>query len=73
MHTFAVGPGQCGKRWLPCSLVTLFRGNVKQPLEHPKRAQVSQEALLMELLAAEYDEEPPDDGELKGSGDDYGS
>jgi len=28
---------------------------------------------MMELLVAEYDEEPLDDGELEGSGDDYGS
>ena len=28
---------------------------------------------MMELLAAEYDEEPLDDGKLEGLGDDYGS
>jgi len=26
---------------------------------------------MMELLATEYEEEPPNDGELEGSGDDY--
>jgi hypothetical protein len=65
--------GQRGRRWLPCSLATLFGGNVKRPLERPKRQQFNQETLMMELLAAEYDEEPLDDGELEGSGDDYGS
>jgi hypothetical protein len=28
---------------------------------------------MMELLAAEYNEEPLDNGELEGSGDDYSS
>jgi hypothetical protein len=32
---------------------------------------LDREGLMMELLAAEYEGEAPDDGELKGSGDDY--
>jgi hypothetical protein len=28
---------------------------------------------MMELLAAEYDDKPPDNSELEGSGDDYNS
>lgn len=35
------------------------------------RKQVSEEAFRMELIVAEYSDEPPDDGELEGSGDDY--
>ena len=39
------------------------------------RQSFDQEALLMELflLAAEHDDEEPDDGVLEGSGDDYGA
>jgi hypothetical protein len=46
---------------------------VQQPIERPRHPALDKEARMMELLAAEYDEEPPDDGELKGSGDNYGS
>jgi hypothetical protein len=58
--------------WLPCSLATLFRGASKQPTSHCCQP-FDHEALLMELLAAEHDNEEPDDGALEGSGDDYGT
>ena len=54
----------------------LFWGNIKWPLVFPKwhqLVQFNQETLTMKLLAAEYDEEPPDNGELEGLGDYYGS
>ncbi|KAE9402348.1 hypothetical protein BT96DRAFT_991320 [Gymnopus androsaceus JB14] len=62
-------------RWLPIKLEDLFGGKITKPLEEfvtsQARKQVSEEALRMELIAAEYSDEPPDDGELEGSGDDY--
>lgn len=60
------------RSWLPCSLSTLFTGESKRPVvQH--RQPFDREALLMELLAAEHDDEEPDDGALEGSGDDYGA
>ncbi|KAE9395044.1 hypothetical protein BT96DRAFT_942683 [Gymnopus androsaceus JB14] len=62
-------------RWLPIKLEDLFGGKITKPLEEfvTSRAQkqVSEEALRMEFIAAEYSDEPSDDGELEGSGDDY--
>lgn len=65
------GTERQSKPWLPRSLALLFGGQARQPLGHPKRWPIDEEARMMELLAAEYDDEPPDDGELEGSGDDY--
>jgi hypothetical protein len=59
------------KPWLLRSLDLLFGGQAWQPLGCLKRQPFDEEAWMMELLAAEYDDEPPDDGELEGSGDDY--
>jgi hypothetical protein len=59
------------KPWLPRSLSLLFGGKVAQPLGRRKRQPFDEEARMMELLAAEYEDEPPDDGEREGSGDDY--
>ncbi|KAJ6527612.1 hypothetical protein DFH09DRAFT_1031843 [Mycena vulgaris] len=68
------GP-QAGRRrasWLPIKLDKLFGGDLEQPIRiRPQRAAVSEEALYMQLLAAEHSGEEPDDGELEGSGDDY--
>ena len=57
-------------RWLPRSLVLLFGGTATRPIRQPRR-DFTRETLLMELLAAECEDEIPDDGELEGSGDDY--
>ena len=65
------GTERQSKPWLPRSLALLFGGQAQQPLVHPKRRPFDDEARMMELLAAEYDDEPPNDGELEGSGDDY--
>ncbi|KAJ6613917.1 hypothetical protein B0H10DRAFT_1951071 [Mycena sp. CBHHK59/15] len=55
--------------WLPIQLDKLFGGNLKEPIcIRPSRAAVSEEALYMQLLAAEHSGEEPDDGELEGSG-----
>ncbi|KAJ6467928.1 hypothetical protein DFH09DRAFT_814565, partial [Mycena vulgaris] len=68
------GP-QAGRRWaswLPIKLDKLFGSDLEQPIRiRPQRAAVSEEALYMQLLAAEHSGEGPDDGELEGSGDDY--
>ncbi|KAJ7893659.1 hypothetical protein B0H14DRAFT_2334735 [Mycena olivaceomarginata] len=55
----------------PRSLALLFGGEVARPVERPKRAQFTQEVLLMELFAAEESDEEPDDGALSGSGDEF--
>ena len=64
-----------GGRWLPITLENLFGGTVRKPIEEymTRRAhrRFDEEVLQMELIAAEYSDEPPDDGELEGSGDDY--
>ncbi|KAF5342808.1 hypothetical protein D9758_013365 [Tetrapyrgos nigripes] len=64
------------RRWLPITLEKLFGGDPKRPLDdfiapRTRRRAYDQEMLMMELLAAEYSDEPPDGGELEGSGDDY--
>ena len=38
-----------------------------------RRQSFDREALLMELLATEHDDEEPDDDALEGSSDDYGA
>ncbi|KAH9992994.1 hypothetical protein BJV74DRAFT_877825 [Russula compacta] len=55
------------------SLELLFGGQAKQPIGPPKQCAFDKETQMMELLAAEYEDEPPDDGALEGSGDDYQS
>jgi hypothetical protein len=47
------------------TLIILGADNAGQPMG------VLEEALYMQLLAAEHSGEEPDDGELEGSGDDY--
>ena len=69
----AAGGARWPKKWLPCSLALLFGDAPAAPqlAERRPRRQFDEEARLMELLAAEHSDEPPDDGELEGSGDDY--
>ncbi|KAK7693997.1 hypothetical protein QCA50_003573 [Cerrena zonata] len=60
---------------LPLPLAKLFGGQAKKPISTGKqrRRTYTQEALYMELLAAE-EEDPdniPDDGAREGSGDEY--
>ncbi|KAJ3712352.1 hypothetical protein DFJ43DRAFT_1008518, partial [Lentinula guzmanii] len=59
---------------LPATLEKLFGGNVQRPVAVPqqRRQALDPEARRMELLAAEFSDEAPDDGALEGSGDDYG-
>ncbi|KAJ3979012.1 hypothetical protein F5890DRAFT_1645677 [Lentinula detonsa] len=59
---------------LPATLEKLFGGNVQQLVAVPqqRRQALDPEARRMELLAAEFSDEAPDDGALEGSGDDYG-
>lgn len=71
--------GRQRSKWLPRSLKLLFAGrresDVDEQLRRTRRRQAYTEvARLMELLAdEEADEERiPDDGELEGSGDDFG-
>ncbi|THU83616.1 hypothetical protein K435DRAFT_629745, partial [Dendrothele bispora CBS 962.96] len=57
-------------------LEKLFGGVATRPLDdfiapRTRKRAYDQERLMMELLAAEFSDEPPDDGELEGSGDDY--
>jgi hypothetical protein len=40
-------------------------------VERRPQRRFDEETLLMELLAAEHDDEPFDDGALEASGDDY--
>jgi hypothetical protein len=58
------------KPWLPRSLKNLFGVGAKRPLKAVRKT-FDHETLLMELLAAEYDDEPLDDGEKEGSDDDF--
>ncbi|KAJ7191607.1 hypothetical protein GGX14DRAFT_600008 [Mycena pura] len=64
-----------GSSWLPTTraLANLFGGAIAWPFGRPARRAkvVSEEALYMELLAAEHSDEEPDAGALEGSGDDY--
>ncbi len=66
-------PQQRARAWLPLSLAVLFDGDtVARPIQRPQRGKrFDREVLMMELLAAEYSGEEPDDGALEGSGDDY--
>lgn len=64
-------PGRRGKL-LPITLAKLFGGTIARPPPR-RRAQFTEEQLLMELLAAEEEGEAPDAGEMEGSGDDYDS
>lgn len=67
------GSERRSKPWLPRSLDLLFGGQAKQSVGRPKWRAFDEETRMMELLAAEYEDEPPDDGALEGSGDDYES
>jgi hypothetical protein len=49
------------KPWLPRSLALLFGGKVTQPLGRHKRQLFDEEAQMMELLAAEYEDEQSSD------------
>ncbi|KAJ7191651.1 hypothetical protein GGX14DRAFT_600121 [Mycena pura] len=55
---------------LPTTLANLFGGAIARPFGRPARRAkvVSEEALYMELLAAEHSDEEPDAGALEGSG-----
>jgi hypothetical protein len=60
--------GRRTQQLLPCSLAILFKGGSKRPAGQRSRPP-DREALLMELLAAEHDDEAPDYGALsEGSG-----
>ncbi|KAJ7251706.1 hypothetical protein C8J57DRAFT_1238530 [Mycena rebaudengoi] len=62
------------RSWFPTTLATLFGGVIENPFTLARRGRVvSEEALLMELFAAEHSDEEPDVGAQEGSGDDYGS
>lgn len=75
----ALSPALRRSVFFPRSLNLLFGGKAhwQRPAQssaaQPERARriVTEEALMMELLQAEYEGEEPDDGELEGSGDDY--
>ncbi len=75
--TPVAAPAASRSKFLSASLATLFGGDgAARPVEttgmrtrqHPV---LDEEARLMELLGAEYSDEPPDDGELEGSGNDF--
>ncbi|KAL0566614.1 hypothetical protein V5O48_015390, partial [Marasmius crinis-equi] len=81
-HYLSVTVGiSSNSKWLPCSLGLLFGGKpageeeltLDGLMSHrwTYRAGWSEEALRMELLAQEEEDEIPDDGELEGSGDEY--
>ncbi|KAF4590493.1 hypothetical protein EYR38_009794 [Pleurotus pulmonarius] len=53
------------------SLMMLFGGGAKPLGQPPRRRTLDDESRLMELIAAEYEGEAPDDGALEGSGDEY--
>ncbi|KAJ7721794.1 hypothetical protein B0H16DRAFT_1335084 [Mycena metata] len=59
--------------WPPISLGKLFAGKLECPLGRPacRPKVVSEEALYMEVLAAEHSDEEPDARALEGSGEDY--
>jgi hypothetical protein len=68
------GRGAPSRSWLPRSLELLFGGKATRSAgvnTGASRCPFDRETLMMELLAAEYKDEPLDDGELEGSGDDY--
>ncbi|KAJ8453944.1 hypothetical protein ONZ45_g19501 [Pleurotus djamor] len=56
--------------WLPRTLALLF-GESKRPVQRPQRRSLDEESRQMELIAAEYEGEAPDDGALEGSGDEF--
>lgn len=65
-------PARFRSKWLPMPLAKLFGDAPIAPNgPRPRRQQFTQESLLMELLAAGYEDEEPDDGALSGSGDEY--
>ena len=66
-----VNPPRRVPKFLPKSLHLLFGGRVLRPIECPQRRQFDREVLMMELLAAEHEEESVDDGAKSGSGDEY--
>ncbi|KAJ6600275.1 hypothetical protein DFH09DRAFT_1497658 [Mycena vulgaris] len=59
--------------WSPVTLAKLLGGAVARPIGKPARRPrvVLEEALYMELLAAEHSDEESDAGALEGSGDDF--
>ncbi|KAJ7233778.1 hypothetical protein C8J57DRAFT_1249676 [Mycena rebaudengoi] len=60
------------RSWFPTTLAMLFGGVIENPFTPARRGWVvSEEALLMELLAAEHSNKDPDAGAQEGSGDDY--
>jgi hypothetical protein len=63
------------KKWLPITLEKLFGRKAEKSLSgflvQRARKAFTEETLLMELLDAEYSDEPPDDSELEGSDDDF--
>jgi hypothetical protein len=66
--------GTQSRSLLPRSLELLFGGKAMRSASvntGASRRPFDRETLMMELLAAEYEDEPLDDGELEGSGDDY--
>ncbi|CAK5266666.1 unnamed protein product [Mycena citricolor] len=63
--------GTATARWLPRSLDKLFGDTAKRPIAVQRRRKLTDEERLMELLAAEFSDEEPDDGALEGSGDEY--
>ncbi|KAF7333164.1 DUF659 domain-containing protein [Mycena venus] len=70
----AAEPTRVSENWLPLPLSKLFGEDAPRPVDHRtrRRGTFDRETLLMELLAAEHSSEEPDDGELSGSGDNYG-
>ncbi|KAJ7235969.1 hypothetical protein C8J57DRAFT_1248072 [Mycena rebaudengoi] len=60
------------RSWFPTTLAMLFGGVIENPFTPARRGWVVlEEALLMELLAAEHSDKDPDAGAQEGSGDDY--
>ncbi len=66
--------------FLPASLNTLFGGDGATEPNRPVNTTgvctycqqaLNEQACLMELLQAEYSDEPPDNGALEGSGNDF--
>ena len=58
-------------KWLPQSLSILFDGQAKNPVSRPPCQQFTWETLMMELIAAEEEDEKLDAGTMEDSGDDY--
>jgi hypothetical protein len=65
-------PAHYSQQWAPGTLEKLFGSNVANPVIPVRRKRTfDDESRLMELLAAEHDDEEPDDGAKEGSGDDF--